>query len=297
VAGSKLRSALVTGALGFIGGELTRSLSAEGRDVTLLVRDGKQVEAERKFPGAKEIVTLQELAATPAVRVFDTIFHLATVYMYENAVGDIPKMIEGNITLPATLADIAARWGSKVTFVNVSTYMQHFQGDEYFPTCLYAATKKSIEDILSFYTNTIEAFSTSHIVFPNIFGEGDTRVKLLNLLINATQSRSPLRLASGRQLLDLVHVSDAITALKSAEDLGYGRWSIGSDLPYSIKELTELTQEISGVRLDIDFDERRDRKFDTFEIWETADRLPGWLRTIDPKQWLAKQLKNPERVI
>ena len=297
MAGSKLRSALVTGVLGFIGGELTRSLIAEGRDVTLLVREGKQEEAEKKFSGAKEIVTLQELVASPAVRVFDTIFHLATVYMFENTVDDIPKLIEGNITLPATLADIAARWGSKVTFVNVSTYMQHFQGDEYSPTCLYAATKKSIEDILSFYTNTIQAFNASHIVFPNIYGEGDTRVKLLNLLINATQSKSPLHFASGRQLLDLVHVSDAITALKSAEDLGNGRWSIGNDVCYSIRELTELTQEISGVRLDIVFDDKKDRKFDTFEIWETADRLPGWTRTIDLKQWLAKQLTTSEGAI
>lgn len=292
-----MSKALLTGALGFVGGQLARSLIAENRDVTLLVREGKQTEARREFPGAKEIVTLQDLVESPRERIFDTIFHLATVYIYENKVEDIPNLIDGNIALPATLADIAARWGSEVSFVNVSTFMQHFQGSEYSPTCLYAATKKSIEDILAYYTQTVKGFSTSHLVFPHIYGEGDTRIKVLNLLINATKSHSALHLASGRQLLDLVHVSDAVTALRLAETLGTGRWSIGSDKCFSIRELTELMSEISGVRLDINFDEGKDRKFDTFEIWNTAEPLPGWTRKIDLQQWVTQQLANSDKTI
>ena len=292
-----MSKALVTGALGFVGGQLAHSLIAEGRDVTLLVREGKQTEARTKFSKAKEIVSLQDLVDSPLERVFDTIFHLATVYIYENTVEDIPTLIDANITLPATLADIAARWGSKVSFVNASTFMQHFQGSDYSPTCLYAATKKSIEDVLAYYTHTFKGFSTSHLVFPHIYGEGDTRIKVLNLLINATKSHSTLHLASGRQLLDLVHVSDAVTALKIAETLGTGRWSIGNDKCFSIRELTEIMSEISGIRLDINFDEGKDRTFDTFEIWNTAEPLPGWTGKIDLQQWVTQQLANSDKTI
>lgn len=297
MADRKLKSVLITGALGFVGGELARLLIAEGRDVTLLVREGKQAEATEKFLGAKEIVTLHEMIESPKARVFDTIFHLATVYIYENSVEDISRMIDGNITLPTTLADIAARWGTEVSFINVSTFMQHFLGAAYSPTCLYAATKKSTEDILAYYSNTVEGFSASHLVFPHIYGEGDTRVKLLNLLINATKAKTALHLASGRQILDLVHVSDAVSALKMTENMGNGRWSIGNDVCYSISELTELIDEISKVKLDINFDGNKDRRFDTFQIWETADRLPGWKRKIELRQWITNQLLTSEEIL
>ena len=292
----RMSNALVTGALGFVGGQLAHSLIAEGRDVTLLVREEKLAEARTKFSGANEIISLQDLVDSPLDRIFDTIFHLATVYIYDHSVEDIPDLIAGNITLPATLADIASRWGSKVSFVNVSTFMQHFQGSEYSPTCLYAATKKSIEDILAYYTQAVEGFNTSHLVFPHIYGEADTRTKVLNLLINATKTHTALHLASGKQLLDLVHVSDAVTALKIAETLGTGRWSIGSDKYFSIRELTELVREISEVELDINFDERKDRTFDTFKIWNTAEPLPGWTRKIDLQHWVAQQLTNPDKM-
>ena len=287
-----MNRALLTGALGFVGGELARSLIAEGRDVTLLVREGKQREAKTKFSDAREIVTLEDLVKSPQARVFGTIFHLATFYTYRNTIEDIPNLIDGNITLPTTLADIAANWGSKVSFVNVSTFMQHFQGAAYSPTCLYAATKKSTEEILNYYNNAFEGFTTAHLVFPHIYGESDTRLKLLNLLIQAAKTQSSLSLASGRQLLDLVHVSDAVTALKYAESLGTGRWSIGNEINYSVRQLTDLIQEISGVRLDINFDEKKDRRFDTFEIWPTADRLPGWTKKVDLEGWIIEQLTS-----
>ena len=296
MAGADLSRVLVTGALGFVGGELARALIADGRDVTLLVREGKKKEAEEKFVGFRETVTLQDLLEFPDARVFETIFHLATVYIYENTIADIPRLIDSNITLPTTLADIASRWGTKVFFVNASTFMQHFQGASYSPTCLYAATKKSIEDILDYYNSAFEGLNIAHIVFPHIYGEGDTRAKLLNLIINATKSKSSLSLASGRQLLDLVHVSDAITALKHVETLGAGRWSIGSEVCYSIKELIELVHEISQIGLEVNFDEVKDRRYDTFQIWETAERLPGWTEGTHLREWIKKQLVISEEI-
>ena len=94
-----------------------------------------------------------------------------------------------------------------------------------------------------------------------------------------------------------MHVSDAVNALKIAETLGTGRWSIGNDNCYSIRELTELMSEVSGVGLDINFDERKDRTFDTYEIWDTADRLPGWTRKVDLQQWVVQQLTGPDKAI
>lgn len=284
-----MKRTLITGALGFVGGELTRTLINDGRYVTVLVRDGKQQEARIKFGDIIDVITLEELVDAPQKATFETIFHLATVYVYENTIQDIPRIIEANITLPTTLADIVARNGTQVSFVNISTFMQHFEGSEYSPTCLYAATKKSIEDILVFYTNTFENFQAVDVVFPHIYGENDTRLKLVNLLVNASKSQSVLHLASGRQVLDLVHVKDAVTALKIAENLGKGRWSIGSSRIYSVREITELIQEISGVQLEINFDIRKDRNFDTFEVWETARRLPGWTQQIELPQWLIEQ--------
>jgi nucleoside-diphosphate-sugar epimerase len=289
-----LSRVLVTGALGFIGGELTRSLIEDGREITVLVRDGRQQQAMSVYADISEVVTLQEMIEHPKDRIFDTIYHLATFYTYDNGTEDIPLLIESNIVLPTTLADIAARWKTEVCFVNISTFMQHFEDSDYMPTCLYAATKQSAEDILSFYSNNYENFSVANIVFPHIYGESDLRTKLLNVLINASRNGTSLNLGSGKQLLDLVHVSDAIVALKLAENLGRGRWSIGSDKYYSIREITEIISELSRIPLNVDFDAGKDRQYDTFRIWQTAERLPGWSSQIDLKSWLTTQLDNSQ---
>ena len=288
---------LVTGALGFVGGELVRSLMSDARNVSLLVREGRQGAARTKFPNVSEILTLRELIEEPNRRTFETIFHLATVYVYDNSIRDVSNLVDGNITLPATLADVAVRWGNPVSFVNVSTFMQHFEGHEYRPTCLYAATKKAAEDVLAYYGNAHSDFTVGHLVFPHVYGEGDTRMKLLNLLINASKSKLNLQLGSGKQLLDLVHVSDAVSALRSLEHLGTGRWSIGGGEHYSTRELADLFSEISGSKLDISFDPMKDRQFDTFKTWDTAPRLPNWAPSVDLKTWISDRFKEPNNAI
>lgn len=285
-----MKRVLVTGALGFVGGEVVRSLLSDEREVTLLVREDRKEFAKKIFPEVHDVVVLQDLIDDPNGRIFETIFHLATFYTYNNTLEDLPNLISSNITLPTTLADIASTWQSQVSFINVSTFMQHFQGENYAPTCLYAATKKSAEDILYFYESTNSKFSVINLVFPHIYGEGDTRPKLINLLLNAAKFKLPIQLASGRQLMDLVHVSDAVRAVRSAEGMESGRWSIGNTRVYSIRELINTLSEVAGFQLDVTYDESKDRKYDTFEIWDTANRLPGWTTTVDIKQWFTNQL-------
>ena len=73
----------------------------------------------------------------------DTIFHLAAVYAEPVSAQCVLSMIDGNLTLGASLLFAATQCRSQPAFVNTGTYWQFDELAGYAPNTLYAATKQA----------------------------------------------------------------------------------------------------------------------------------------------------------
>jgi nucleoside-diphosphate-sugar epimerase len=280
---------LITGGLGYVGSHLVEQLKKTNNEITLLIR-----ESDKEHPIGKEfrLVTIEELEKNPEYLMINTVVNLAGKYSFDHRVIGANELLLSNVVLPARVAAAVSRAGAQVHWVQASTFMQHYKGADRAPTCFYASTKQSVEDVLHWFES--EDFRVTSLVLPHIFGEEDPRDKLINLLLRSVKSGSRIQLSSGTQVMDLVHISDITKAIEMVLiDKGpAGRWQITSGKAIRVAEIVEYLRSTSDNALDVQFDESLDRAMDCYELWLNAPILPNWTASKELFSWLSTQLAS-----
>lgn len=283
--------ALLTGVTGFVGSHLARALLAAGTDVHALVRPGSRLD---RIPDLVERITIhvddgrfESLHRSVAAVDPDVTFHLATNFVGEHRPGDAGPLVADNVGFPARVADAVADAGAKA-FVNVGTAWQHVDGASFRPKNLYAATKQAFEDVLRFYSDS----GRLQVVTVNLYdtyGPQDHRRKLVGALVAAVTAGTELEMSSGHQLIDLVHVDDAVHALRIAAALAAGPprpapagpYALSSGRPLTLRQLVEVMGEVAGRPVPVRWGARPDREGDMTAHWWAGPRLPGWSPEIE----------------
>jgi nucleoside-diphosphate-sugar epimerase len=271
--GDATRRALVTGATGFVGGTLAARLAREDWAVDALVRrpcalpDG--VTAHVIPEDADDLIAL-------VTRLEPThCFHLATAFRGVHSPEDIAPMVDANIRFGTTFAE-AVTHVPGVRFVNTATVWQHFDDAAYSPVSLYAATKQAFADILVFYAE-VEGLAVHTLELMDTYGPGDTRAKLIPLLLRAGSEGTPVEMTDGTQMIDLVHVDDAVSALLATADApGGATYGACGDGAITLRELVDRFQRATGLTLDVRWDARPARPREMLRPWRTAGPPPGW---------------------
>lgn len=295
------RRALVTGASGFIGRHLVRRLVHDGWDVHVILRPASRLPHDAVFSRVVRHVheggmaRMQEIVA----QVQPTrVFHLASLFLAEHRSEDVGPLIESNITFATYLLEAMKQAGVR-HFVNTGTIWQHFQGADYDPVCLYAATKQAFEDLLAYYV-AAHGFAAITLKLADTYGPGDTRPKLLNLLRQCAREGKPLAMSPGAQRIDLVHVDDVVAAfvmaaerLEQGKVAGHQRYAVTTGHPRSLRELVALFEQAWGRPLAIEFGARPYRAREVMEPWQ-GEPLPGWRPQGDLLAFLTQWVKNDE---
>lgn len=273
------RRALVTGASGCIGKNLSQRLLGDGWQVWALIRPQSRrptIPGLRtcSFDGGTDSL-LRSLAACKP----DVVFHLAALYVSEHSPADVRPLIEGNILLGCQLAEAMARSGA-LRLVNTGTAWQHFRDAPYDPVNLYAATKQAIEDILVYYQQA-HGLKTITLKIFDSYGPDDPRPKLLAGLRRAAKER--VDFVPGGQLLDLVHVDDLVNAFVMAgKRLLAGKvrraeaYALSSGRPRSVREVAAVFEAATGLMLKINWGARPYRRREVMRPWAKGEKLPGW---------------------
>jgi nucleoside-diphosphate-sugar epimerase len=279
---------LVTGATGFIGSRLTRSLIADGADVAIVARAKSSF--DQLGDAANHVELLRHDGSSGQLSAFvakfspEIVFHLAANFIGVHSSDDVTPLVADNVGFTAQVCEamVAAECQCLVA---AGTVWQHAKSPpgEMAPTpnSLYAATKQAAEDIIAYYAQT-GALSSVALKIYDSYGPGDPRPKFLNVLAAKAAAGETLEATSGNQQLHLVHVDDIVAAfrhagatLASGEASGHNSYTLPSAEAVTLKAVVATWQEATGRTVDVAWGARPDRPGEIMVPWEGA-RLPGW---------------------
>jgi dihydroflavonol-4-reductase len=205
---------LVTGATGFTGSYLVRSLVADGAQVRVIARSAAK--ARQLLPGNVEVVEgdiADPSVVERAVQGVGTLYHLAAVY--REAKHPDFRYREVNVDASRNLLDAAVD-ASVRRYVHCSTVGVHGHiasppADEhaaYDPGDVYQATKCEAEQLALSYRDRIPLAVARPTA---IYGPGDTRLlKLFRMIVRGRF----LLLDGGENYYHTVHVNDLVRGLR-----------------------------------------------------------------------------------
>jgi nucleoside-diphosphate-sugar epimerase len=211
--------ALVTGATGFIGGNLANHLLSMGWEVNLLVRREQETLNER-LPGSRQITGIfgqdQAEKLQAAVSGCDVVFHTAAI---RNRWGTPPEAYRAvNVSGTEELlkaSDGLARRFVYVSSVGVYGYPGVLNINETFPVVDFAnvhdyhSSKAAAEHAVRTHTGQIETV----IIRPTItYGPGDESGMITRLIAMVSAGRF-FQVGNGENFLHLTHIDDLISCL------------------------------------------------------------------------------------
>ncbi len=274
--------ALVTGSTGFIGSHLIKHLQAAGWEVHILVRPNTG-RVDTALAGVQvhpyQGKTADVIEAMERSRP-DVVFHLASLFLVQHTQQQIVPLIEANVLLGVQLLEAMSGTGVK-SLVNTGTSWQHFHSDSFHPVNLYAATKQAFEDILAYYVDAAGIRAVTLSLFDS-YGPGDTRRKLLRLLLDCLETNGELQMSPGDQILDLAHVDDICAAFLHAANLvrnpkqpSIECYAVSGGERMSLREIVATIEKAAGRALHIEWGARPYRPREVMRLWD-GPVLPGW---------------------
>lgn len=291
---------VITGATGYIGSNLLRYLLTQDWEIYIIaqpefgysniddVKDQIQI-----IEYDTDIYTLIDFFKTTNP---DVVFHLAAAVISDYKPEQISMLIDSNILFGTQVLE-AMRFSKTKLIINTGSYWQNYNSNEYNPLDLYAATKESFEKIIQYYVDA-HNFRCITLRLFDVYGENDTRPKLLNLLCQIAKDGRSLDVSLGEQLLDMVHISDVCTAYLKAYELFYENhlllnnvFGVYTGSRISLKDMVYTFESIINKKINVNFGGMSYKEREVMNPCETYQRLPNWEAKISLVEGL-KLFKN-----
>jgi nucleoside-diphosphate-sugar epimerase len=212
--------ALLTGITGFIGRNLANKLLNHGWEIHAIIREESNLSNLGNLKNNCSFHThdgsIESMIGIHKKLKIDVVFHLASLYLANHKAEEVSELITSNIQFSTQLLEGMLEGGSK-KIINVGSYAQHNDSEEFNPFNLYSSTKEAFQNILYFY-HLAHGLSCLNLKLFDTYGLGDTRGKLINLITDSLLEGSNLELSPGDQLIDLSHVDDVVKHFLKAEE-------------------------------------------------------------------------------
>lgn len=237
---------VVTGATGYIGSALVADLR-DRNEVHALVRDAAA--AQSRLGLESDLVHAVGGGSMPIGEAFDRIaptvvFHLATHYQRRDDPASIAPMIDANVRFGSLVLDAASRRAACDVVVAGSHFQ--FAGGPNRSSSFYAATKNALCEVARYLQEARDLQWTQPVIY-DAYGPGDTRAKLVDVLIDRVESGQAVLLPDPEPLHHFVYVEDVVAALvASARNLRSGEAPNGTSVFVSSDALTSPS-DVLGV--------------------------------------------------
>lgn len=262
---------LLTGASGFIGRQILRSLAEKGKQVRVVVREGKQHQFARD-EAVESVLTTRDLFVESAdwwkfsCEGIDTVIHAA----WYAEPGDYlmsPKNLDclaGTLQLSKGVAEAGVR-----RFVGIGTCFEYDLSGGILsvdtplrPRTPYAGTKAAAFVALSQYLPQMGVeFLWCRLFY--LYGDGEDPRRLVPYLHSKLAAGEPAELTNGNQIRDFLDVRQASWIIvDSALSEKQGAINICSGAPITVRQLAEQIADKYGRRDLLKFGARADNLVD-----------------------------------
>lgn len=285
------RTALVSGANGFIGHNLIKSLIMDNWNVVALVRNAKKFLDDFTSPKINNLAVIEaDLSDIDTLKTIDKqiyepccLLHLGgyilkgseNVGAYD-AIRSIDTNIKGSYNLIKLLKPKLkyACIVSTLDVYGIPKYLPLNEEHPVSPTTFYAASKLAME----LYTaiELRETIPLAILRLSHVYGHCDPHPKVLQLFVNnICVGKNPIIYGDGSDLRDYVHVRDVVEAIiKCVSIKAQGIFNIATGKSFSLKEMAEIAIKCSGKELEPISKERRKPRIDySFDITKLRSEL------------------------
>lgn len=299
-----MKTAIITGANGFLGFALTKKLLALGFRVYGISTTGDKFSSlEGDFhPVIADFASYEEVTEQITTEQVDVLFHCgwmgATPQEYQN----YQLQVENLRVIPALVRMAKEKKCKKI--INIaSCYAQKcvtIEG-EVSQDSLYGIVKESFDKLLKLQCIQ-EKIGYNGVFFCVLFGIGDHSNRIVNLFIKTAMEKKTPVLVEGNYLFDFVYIDDAVEGVLSIYEKGkpYKPYYLGSRTLKTFKEyITALFQAVEPS-ISLEFGGYPDTslidysKFDTEALYEDTGfvcQCDFKESIIKTKNWLEEQMK------
>jgi nucleoside-diphosphate-sugar epimerase len=278
-------SVVITGSTGFVGSNFSTFLLNKGYKVHLIVRNHPS-ELNLEWNRDQVSVFVYDGNIHALIEYFKNVkpkfvVHLASYFVAEHNSEQIDKLVSSNLQFGLHLLE-AMKEANVGFLINTGTSWQHFENSSYNPVCLYAATKQAFESLIEYYIQSVGLKVITLKLF-DTYGENDKRPKLINTLCKLAVENGELKLSSGEQMLNFVHIDDvceaffkALQILEKMHSPEHRSYAVKHDNSYSLKEVVGMFENVHGCKLNIVWGGRAYRKREVMTLWSSGLSVPGW---------------------
>jgi len=229
-----LPTILLTGATGFLGSHLLKTLLNKGHKVVIFKRTTSDI--YRIQDNFNKIISYnvdtQSLDLAFKEQKIDVVIHTAGQYGRDGC--GIVRIIESNVIFGVNLLAACKKYNTKV-FINTDTLLQPNASN-------YSLSKKHFTDWLKCSSNNIQIIN---LKLEHIYGVGDDNKKFVAwILSQLTKNVSKIKLTTGIQQRDFIYVSDVVSAYLKVLDKrkslsNFSEFEVGTGKPILVREFVE----------------------------------------------------------
>lgn len=278
-----MASILVTGASGFIGQALCRSLHQRDHEIIALSSREGHIADPRVFRRIEEA---------------RHVFHLAGRTFVPDSWNDPLEFLNVNVLGTTNVLEFCRAQGTSLTFVSAYLYgvperLPIAEACVPRPNNPYALSKYLAEQVCEFYA--IHYGMDITVVRPfNIFGPGQKSHFLIPQIISQVEKHQTIRVKDLAPRRDYIYIDDIVDALIKTMDApgGYKVFNVGSGVSLSVRELIAVIQTVAGTELPVVSEERvrYNEIDDVYADISKARALLGWDPNITFQQGIERML-------